>query len=164
MSDDDDDDNDDDDEDDHIMPPHLSPPPCNCIGECFCDDFMSDASDDEHERTPPSADAVNLPTSICERSRAARANAVPRLNKSDKEGDALFRVAICLLDLSLYDVQIRGRFPPHILAATALSIATEISGDTCLQPGDVSSVTDVAELGMLDCKAVLWKLFKEAQE
>lgn len=140
---------DDDDDDDSIM---SDTPDCTCSGDdCNClMDRLSVVTDDEEMIS-----AENSQSSMSNRQTFITPSEPPSCN-------AVQRVAVCLLDLSLYDVSMRANYAPNVIAAAALSIAAQISADSVLSPCDVPSYTSVSESDMLDCRQVLLHLFREA--
>lgn len=77
--------------------------------------------------------------------------------------DEMQKVALCILELSLYDLDILCEFSPSVIAATALAMAVEITGVEGIEEMDIGTVTCVSQLDMAPCRAVLFEHFKHAQ-
>lgn len=75
----------------------------------------------------------------------------------------LEHVAFMCLDPCLYDLNFNAQFPPNVLAAAALAVAAETTGEFCLQVPDVFVVTELQESDLVVCRALLKKLFAELE-
>lgn len=139
---------------------------CSCVGECSCiQDTLSVCSDDTEDFCSSTSSHVlqQRPNYHQQPTSTASSDCSSETHEDESVGSLLHRTAICILDLSLYDSSLREKFPPNVIAAAALSIASEVSDDTWLRPAEVSAITAVSEIDMLDCRLVLWTMFLDAQ-
>lgn len=67
----------------------------------------------------------------------------------------LEHVSMTCLDLCLYDLGLSARFTPNVLAAAALAVAAETTGEVCLGRHDVCIATDLRESDIADCCILL---------
>lgn len=116
---------------------------CDCHGVCHCDD--EDEDDDE---------ALQCDEEMIFDNSSEQGHQGSGMDAMEE----VLRVALCILELSLYDII---NFPPNVIAAAALSIAVEVTDVEGVGQRDISTVTCVAE--METCRSVLVEHFNSAQ-
>lgn len=123
---------------------------CTCEGECYCLDDMEDEDDLECDEEMLSEGFTSSDIKLDD-------------NAETEESYELQRIANCLLDLALYDLDLMAEFKPDVIAAASLAMAVDIAEIEGVELVDICTVTCLSPLEMGPCRAILSEHFTRAQ-